>query len=164
MVRTREEGEGADIIYIYTAVYLIATVLRSYTCNATFLCQVGLPVSCWLAGWVTDGVVVKFAEVAFARVVGAWVITVCAGVESLSVVVCVVEGFPVVCACVVTVCVVEGFPVVCACVVTVCAVEGFPVVCAWVVDEINVCVVADIVDLVSIKVIFYSLGVALNDK
>ena len=68
--------------------------------------------------------------------------------------VCVVEGFPIVCACVVTVCVVEGFPVACACVVTVCAVEGFPVVSAWVVDKINVCVIADIVDLISVKIIF----------
>ena len=42
------------------------------------------------------------------------------------VVVCVVEGCPDVCACVVTVCVVEGFPVVCACVVTVCVVKGVP--------------------------------------
>ena len=146
--------------------------------------EVGLPVS-WLVDCVTDGVVVKFAVVDFTRVVGAWVITVWAGVESFSVVVCVVEGCPDVCACVVTVCVVEGFPVVCACVVTVCVVKGVPeavaardvtifvdfpvvvcktVVAAWVVDELNICVVDDIVDVVYIKIIFYSLGVVFNEK
>ena len=82
--------------------------------------EVELPVS-WFVGCVTDRVVVKFAVVDFARVVGAWVVTVCAVVEGVSVVVmvavCVVEGFldwvvgaPVVCAWVLIECV-DGFPV-----------------------------------------------------
>ena len=134
--------------------------------------EVGLPVS-WLVDWVTDGVVVKFAVVDFARVVGAWVVTVCAVWEGVSVVVCVVvcvvEGFPVVCACVVTVCVVKGVPeAVAARDVTIFVdfpvVVGKTVVAAWVVDELNICVVDDIVDVVYIKIIFYSLGVVFNEK
>ena len=133
--------------------------------------EVGLPVS-WLVDWVTDGVVVKFAVVDFARVVGAWVVTVCAVEEGVSVVVmvivCFVEGFldwvvgaPVVCAWVWIDCV-DGFPVtVVVLVITVCVgilvvvvvvvvaivvVAGIPVVVTvWVGDGVTVGVVAEVV-------------------
>ena len=136
--------------------------------------EVGLPVSCGLVGSVTDLVVVKFAVVDFARVVGAWVVTVCAVVEGVSVVVmvvvCVVEGIldwvvdaSVVCAGVWIDCV-DGFPVtVVVLVITVCVgilvvvvvvvgvpaivvVAGIPVVVTvWVGDEVTVGVVAEVV-------------------
>ena len=53
--------------------------------------------------------------------------------------------------------VVDFARVVCACVVNVCAPERFLSVCAWVYDKINVCVVADIVDLVSKKLFLTAL-------
>ena len=114
--------------------------------------EVGLPVS-WLVDWVTDGVVVKFAVVDFARVVGAWVVTVCAVMEGVSVVVMVVVWA------------VEGFPVVCACVVTVCVAERFPVVCAWVTWQ-NKCLSNCWYSGFGFdkNYIFHSLGVVFNMK